>query len=54
MCGTVGSSFTNASDVNFSNGIGSVGDTLDVICDGTSYYVSGVSANPNGLIYNDC
>jgi hypothetical protein len=54
MCGTVGSSFTNASDVDFSNGTGSVGDTIDVVCDGVKYYVNGVSANPNGLIYNDC
>ena len=53
-CGTVGSAFTNGSDVDFSGSNGAVGDTLNLICDGNSYYVTGNSAQPSGLMYNDC
>ena len=54
QCGTVGSSFANASDVDFSSGTGSIGDTLDLVCDGVNYYVRGTAAVAGSLIYNDC
>ena len=54
MCGTVGSSFTSASDVDFSSSQGAIGDVIDVVCDGTTYYATGSSAHAGGLFVNDC
>jgi hypothetical protein len=54
MCGTTGSSFTNSADVDFADSNGAVGDSINVICDGAKYYVTGNSANRDGLFHNQC